>query len=101
MGRRGGETATSVCPEIVLWEVPPGNEIPGGCWERELPHLQRKTTPGAYLNFFLQNSSTFCRNGITKEVFSTSNYIWKKLYFLWLGCKRQVNKLFFFFKGKW
>lgn len=33
MGRRGGETAASVCPEIVLWVLPPPHEIPGGCWE--------------------------------------------------------------------
>lgn len=75
--------------ESVLWVVPTPhttNEIPGGCWEHKLPHLQREMTPGAYLNFLLQNSSTFCRNGIIKEVFSTSNYIWKTLYFLWLGC---------------
>lgn len=99
MGRRGGETAASVCPEIVLWVLPPPMRYLEDAGKRELPHLQRKTTPGAYLNFFLQNSSTFYRNGIIKEVFSTSNYIWKKLYFPWLGCKRQVNKLFL--KGKW
>ena len=94
LGRRRGETAASVCPEIVQVGGTPRDEIPGGCWERVLPHLERKMVPGAYLNFFLQNSSTFWRNGIIKEVFSTSSYIWKKLYFLWRGCKRQVNKLF-------
>lgn len=33
----------------------------------------------------------FVELGLLEEVFSTSNYIWKKLYFIWLGCKRQVN----------
>lgn len=79
-------------PEVVLWVVPPIMRYLADAGDVGDLTWQGECIPGAYLNFSLQNR--FVEIGLLEEVFSTSSYIWKKLYFLWLGCKRQVNTFF-------